>query len=175
MHPPESPRLTTTYYIPMIGIQKWMSVEHPMSYCLKEWTPLILEFHKGKSGVTRFCILTPANVSCPKSVCYKFSIIRALYKNVSIELWFNAISFCGIEKCLLDILDRGLALVSFRKTSFRYKYFWLVLNFSFCTTSRHYFYNGLFSFWRRGEKRVGRKTVNFITHCWFYRIRIQNK
>lgn len=149
-----------------------MSVKYLTSHCLNGWTPLILEFHKEKSGVTRFCILTPATLSCPKSICYKLNIISNLYKNVSIELWFNAIPVdWEMRNVSWTYLDRGL--VSFRNTSFRYKYFWFVLNFSFCTTSRHYFDNRYFPFGE--EERVGRKIVNFITHCWFYRIRIQNK
>ena len=59
--------------------------------------------------------------------------------------------------------------VSFRETSFWQIYFLFVLNF--CTTSMHYFYNWVFPF----EERVGRETVDAITHCWLYRIRIQNK
>lgn len=161
MHPPESPRLTTAYYIPMIGIQKWMSVEHPMSYCLKEWTPLILEFHKGKSGVTRFCILTPANVSCPKSVCYKFSIIRALYKNVSIELWFNAISFCGIEKCLLDILGQRFSVSIIQKNFISIQVFLTCFKFFFLYNQQALFLQRVIFLLEKRREKSGKKDCQF--------------
>lgn len=160
MHPPESPQLTTTYYTPVIGIQKWTSVEYLLSYCLKEWTPLILEFHKGKS-VTRFFILTPANLSCPKSVCSKFSIIRALYKNVSTKLWFNAISFCGIEKCLLDILGQRFSISIIQKNFISIEVFLTCFKFFFLYNQQALFLQRVIFLLEKRREKSGKKDCQF--------------
>lgn len=136
-----------------------MSVKYLTSHCLNEWTPLILEFHKEKSGVTRFCILTPATLSCPKSVCYKLNIIRDLYKNVSIELWFNTIPFCGLrnEKCLLDILGQRFSII--QKHFISIQVFLICFKFFFLYNQQALFLQQVFSFWGRGKS--GKKDCQF--------------
>lgn len=94
------------------------------------------------------------------------SIIIAPYKNISTELWFDAIPLGGLRK-EKHLLVQGFNIIQEDLISIHV--FLICLNFFFLYSQHHYFYNQVFPFNGGGRRKVGAKISHIITHWWLYR------